>query len=359
MAKALFIGNGSNKAAKAKKVYIGDSNNKARKVKKIYIGDSNNKARLCWSSGGLDKIAYCTNKGYGYYCHNGATALGSTYEISPFMATTSMQLERISSMAYDGKGRLVCIHPNSSGNSGYKCSYYSDDGGITWKVSNFDSTNSSTNYLSQQLTYCNGYFVVPASYGSIYYSKDGINWTSRVVKSSNKFKKVVYGNGKYMIIHSSSGYGYYSTNLESGTWTTMGNSNGICEIAYGNGIFVGYDNNTGLCVYDEANNTWNLTSTEITSSYEAVKGMAFANGKFVFATNSYVAYSEDGVTWTKYNSGSTFLGNNYISSLSSNGELFFAGLSVGRIAYSSDGINWTIIDAYGTTNGTITGICGT
>jgi len=356
MANTLYIGNVNNLSKKAKNLYIGDSNNIARKAKKIYIGDENNKARLCYSSG-LDKIVYCTSKGYTYYCHDRGTVLQGTYDISPYMPTSS-EIVRVSSIAYDGNSRLVCTHPNSSGSSAYNSAFYSDDGGINWYQSNLYSTNANSNYISQHLTYCNGYFIVPNYYGFIQYSTDGINWKDQLVLSDNKFKKVVYGNGKYIIIHYNGG-AYYNTDLETGSWKATGSSYGICEIAYGNGIFVGYMSGNGFYIYDETKNIWVLKSTEIVSTNENITGMAYANGRFVFTTRSYVAYSDDGINWTKYSSGSAFLGYNYVTSLNSNGELFFAGISNGRIAYSSDGINWTIIDAYGITNGTITGICGT
>ena len=81
----------------------------------------------------------------------------------------------------------------------------------------------------------------------------------------------------------------------------------------------------------------------------AFADIAYGNNRFVAVGGDQIAYSTDGITWTKV-TNSTFTGTTPTCIAYGNNR-FVAGGGVGKMAYSSDGVTWTAVtnSTFGTT----------
>jgi hypothetical protein len=208
-------------------------------------------------------------------------------------------------------------------------------------------TTASVTSPSTPVLFYNGTYVVGAyqsSYGRIYSSTDGTNWTQRVSQfaglagyppysgavapnATNKF--LMGGNGGYLY-RSTDGVNW--TNLSN---TAMGSQRANSITSNGNSLYVVVgDGGKIITSTDGASFT---TRTSNTSNNLAC--VAFGNNLFVaVGENGTVRTSSDGTTWTTVNGLSGQLN-----------EVFYAAgqtypwvilLQTGNIYYSTDGSTW-------------------
>lgn len=333
MAKALFIGNGSNKATKAKKVYIGDSNNKARKVKKIYIGDGNNKARLCWS--GINGNVVFTKIGVT------SNTANKVYYSKNFGAVQEVVLPNTPSGILEckvacSKNRFVAVI-STVNSSSYSSIYYSDDC-INWTPVKGMTTQSGT-YINIRYIEETGYFII-VNNRNIFYSTDGISWNNQQIASEYKLTDIAYGNGVYLVTANNM-YAYTITGGLGGTVNTVydptGKTNFSC-VAYGDGLFVAHKPNEGIYYLNLDSRTWTLATnlTKTITAHDEIS-IAYGNGMFlVGSTFNGMFYSYDGKTWSSYTAPYRLL------KVSFDGEKFL-GTSDSSYGYSYDGLNWTYV----------------
>jgi hypothetical protein len=166
------------------------------------------------------------------------------------------------------------------------------------------------------------------------------NWTAVTNSpfgSSDSFASIAYGGGKwlaactYKMAYSADGI----------TWTkvtdsTFGDS-GILAVAYGAGkwVAVGYDEKTAYSA--DGGVTWTAGNPTTLGDY-GVRKVAYGGDRWVAVGDGGVAYSTDGVTWTKV----TGYSENF-RHVAYGGGKWVAVLTAGRIWYSADGATWTAV----------------
>jgi len=84
------------------------------------------------------------------------------------------------------------------------------------------------------------------------------------------------------------------------------------------------------------------------SGVSHIRSIAYGNGKFIAASSSLgfsseevIAYSADGINWTK--AANNPFGTGGIDEIAFGNGKFVAVGTQSRMAYSSDGINWTAV----------------
>ena len=164
------------------------------------------------------------------------------------------------------------------------------------------------------------------------------------------------------------GFGFGGGYVNTNGWTIVGidgifgKDNAINTITYGNGKYVAGGDN-GKIAYSTNGITWNIADTgtvfEYYSSFDGnryanVNSIAWGKDKFVaVGSNSKVATSPDGITWTAIPETNAFTYTDQsgtdniklsIGSIAYGKDKFVAGCTNGHIAYSSDGVTWTTIN---------------
>lgn len=263
--------------------------------------------------------------------------------------------------------------------------YYlrSVDDGLTWSkvVTPFYRTAAYRDTFTT-LAFGNNVWVARGSRQELYYSDDGLTWTSAIVGG---IKHLIFGGGKFMVTKYFPNYQGGSrsfTSTDGITWTEGGS---ILETLqdYDDGFLI-YGN--GVYLFSATSNGWFRRSTDGGVTWTTVNSMSssgtchliFANGQFIrviaqttTGTNNYehdyhYYTSTDGQNWsyTKYNWLS--LGFKLIESrqIVSANNLFWA-YGNGELYKSSDGISWTQTSrdnrmkvAYGNGNYIATGVNG-
>ncbi len=181
--------------------------------------------------------------------------------------------------------------------------------------------------------------------GNIFYSDDGINWSSSSSlfngsiyailynKISNKWQAIGDHNSTKSISYSSNGI-----NWNFGSGYTFSSINSIS--AKGTTWVVG---GTGdVVTYSTDSTTWTPSDANLlmTTCY----GLATDGHKFIGVGNgtNKIIYSSDGITWLSCDTNNIF-NNGYGTCIASNGEVWVAGANSGsdnRLVYSYDGFNW-------------------
>jgi len=244
----------------------------------------------------------------------------------------------IYSVAY-GNNRFV------AGGNGGRFAYSTN--GTTWISS---TMSEGTSYIVQGITY-GTQFVAVGYYGRIDYSSDGTSWTNvtDTTFGSSFINGVAYGSGKYVAV-GEDGKMAYSTN--GSTWTTVTDStfgtSAIYGITYAAGKFVAVGA-SGKMAYSTTGTSWTTvadsqfsTSTIYGITYGGPSGME----KFIAVGGNYIAYSTDGITWSRATSGyySGGLFSRGLNRIAWGGNKFVIVASAGVMLYSLDGINWGRID---------------
>lgn len=158
--------------------------------------------------------------------------------------------------------------------------YYSTDG-ITW-------TSTGLTERPYCLYYGGGKFVL-CTYNSIYYSTGGTTSWNKSSQTVTSPQHIFYAHS-YWLLSTSKGF-YYSTNGSSWTQSSTLNCN---HCYYGNGIYV-LCTTTGI-MYSRDLKSW--TSTNVTSSANCAE---YHNGLWMAATGKGAYYSTDGITWIQTN----------------------------------------------------------
>jgi hypothetical protein len=222
--------------------------------------------------------------------------------------------------------------------------------GTTW------TTITSGSIMGECSTaFINGVYVTGGymnSFGQIFSSTDGINWTQRVSQTGNaagrppKAVATSSGSTNKFVVTGNSGHTYYSTNGTS--WNFVNMADGMNGATSNNTtyIIVGGSN----LIYSSTNGqTWTQRSSA--SSPGSWYDVAWGNGLFVAVGDSgHINTSTDGASWT--NRTSTSGTTQAIRDVSYNASASFpwmASLQNGSVILSTDGINW-ILRTTGTTS---------
>lgn len=208
---------------------------------------------------------------------------------------------------------------------------------------------NSTNILMplskqwESSAYGNGKFVAIGNYSNkAVYSDDGINWTETTLPSESQWNSIVYGNNKFVTIAGSydgvsSNTSAYSTDGITWTASTLPSSADWLAITFGNGKFIAIATNSKVA-YSEDGISWSEDSIyEYTNSWISV---ACGSNRFVVISSfGDFAYSEDGIDWTT--SSLPSINGTYCSIIYENDKFVVVGNDTNELLYSEDGINWT------------------
>jgi len=219
-------------------------------------------------------------------------------------------------------------------------------------------SNVSGNVLTLKPSNANTTFTATVSGSSLIALNGTITYTNGTTADA---PGTINGNGN----GNGNGDGYVNAN----GWTIVDVSSifgtarsAINAITYGNGKYVAGGAN-GKIAYSTNGIKWSIADTgtifEYYSSlegtrYASVNGIAWGKDKFVaVGSNSIVATSPDGITWTAIPETNAFTYTNQsgtdniklsIGSIAYGKDKFVAGCTNGHIAYSSDGLTWTAIN---------------
>ena len=203
-------------------------------------------------------------------------------------------------------------------------------------------------------------------------SPDGETWTIVSPAPGGNVTGIAFGDGVFMGVGPNGGM-RYSADF-SAVWTTVsgltgtngifGNSNSINAVAYGGGKFFagGQNGRSALVTYDATTETGTsavsnidaaFTSTQFKTSQftvaKTVQSATYGGGKFVaVGFEGNIAYSTDGVTWTKATPPGTFgtgQQTQNIMAVAYGGGKFIVGTGYtnGKMATSADGVTWTAV----------------
>jgi len=230
---------------------------------------------------------------------------------------------------------------------------------MTWTV----VTNTTFgDYAIYDIAYGNGTFVVGGYDGKMAYSTDdGKTWIAVDVSGifgSNSIEAIAFGGGTF-VAGDRRGKMAYSTNGVA--WTAVANStfdsnNNIVGIAFGDNTFVAVSQ-LGEMAYSKNNGeTWTAVTDsgiwDYFDSYDnstrkvSINDIAYGNGKFVAGGGDRkMAYSSDGVTWTKIEITPQSEKFNSIGTIAFGNGRFVASDSYSYtiMGYSTDGITWTTV----------------
>lgn len=210
------------------------------------------------------------------------------------------------------------------------------------------SQTSSVHVISQgigSLTFGNGKFIglinsgVEGYSGQGYLSSDGVNWKSTSLPAtSTLWKSIAFGNGSFVAIAdfwSNSGTGSV-VSADGTNWSASNLPKGNLwqSVVFGNGVFLALDGSTHSAVSQDGV-SWSVYNSVPTGLSRAVYG----NGVFLALDSSgYCALSTDGMVWANYGSsgsrGPIAFGN---------GTFVIASGAVNSLSTqtSKDGITWT------------------
>ena len=190
-----------------------------------------------------------------------------------------------------------------------------------------------------------------ASYSSLGYSYDGINWTASSSGKSilSNCVGVDYGNGMFVAVGSGTSYniaysydGINWTGCASNTFFGNASFYGYC-VKYANSMWVAGGSGTSSQLIGYSNNGINWTLAGATQLNAGINGFEY-NGTIWVAVgtnttnNASVIYSSNGISWTSANSANTLSVGRAVKW---NGSKFVAvGSGPSRIT-STNGINWT------------------
>jgi len=185
--------------------------------------------------------------------------------------------------------------------------------GTSWTLSSFGTIPGfSASVSGSNISYNNGYFVVPCAYSSgtfrniMPWSTNGTTWNYTVSGTGAGASMPVYGNGYWLSGSSLSSVFNYTTNPSTTQWQAggiIGSTPNPANACYGNGVWVSLINGSSIGYYVASGvaptGTWSSMSMPFSIAWY---GAIYGNGYFVAlanATNS-AAYSTNGITWTSF-----------------------------------------------------------
>jgi hypothetical protein len=185
--------------------------------------------------------------------------------------------------------------------------------------------------------------------GTVAASADGVQWTVATAllpgaDFNTSVTGLTYGSGLYVVTS------YSGTWASSDTVHWTAGTTGITAVTAGGGQFVGVAAANGLALASTDGVNW----TE-TSFFGIGSSVAWANGKFISLSGSYLYASADGVTWpmtatlAAYSDGALLsTGVDFVQPAGTdtsfeNGDR----IDVNVVATSTDGVAWTYHHRYG------------
>lgn len=222
--------------------------------------------------------------------------------------------------------------------------------GVTWTAITSGSLMGECNTVFYNGVYVTGGYM--SSYGQIWSSTDGINWTQRVSSTGGaagrppKAIATSSGSTNKFVVTGNSGHTYYSTNGTSWTLTNLADSmNGI---ASNNSTYVIVGGGSRIYSSTDGQNWSQRTQASSPGDWWDV---AWGNGLFVaVGASGHINTSTDGTTWVNRTSTSgTTQTIRDVTYNASAGYPWMASLQNGSAMFSTDGINW-ITKTTGTTN---------
>ena len=220
-------------------------------------------------------------------------------------------------------------------------------GNRTWKVvlsqigtnndiTDWQQVNNTNNFKS--VVYGNGKFIaLPSANQLIWYSTDGINWTSIGVPGFFA-SQIAFGNGQFVSVGYVGGVtptAYVFTSVDGLTWTsrTPASNDIYGNLHYGNGLWVAIALNSytsGAIMTSPDAITWTLQT--MPAGVGGLSGITYGKGVWVATTIASPAtfiISYDGITWSDISTG---FGSTTI--------FYQNGIFTTGYHYSTDGINW-------------------
>ncbi|HMA78708.1 MAG TPA: hypothetical protein VKP88_06295, partial [Candidatus Paceibacterota bacterium] len=271
------------------------------------------------------------------YANDGLTALGAGATITAAVGTSTPSLHSTTTAA-DGSFTITDIATSTIG---------------AWATSSFGTGSN----VIERLAYGNGLFVAVARlFGSdvMYYSYDGLSWSSTAIDSDMRLQDVVYGNGLFVAVGGEdNGANTVAVSSDGINWTTsipLATNNRWEGVAYGNGRFVAVGDcdpvgPSDCAMYSDDGVNW--TATPIATDEEGWVKVAYGDGTFVAVSNGgpgtigTIGYSSDGVSWATTSAPG---GGIWFRDITYGDGLFVAvgrdNLFNGVVATSSDGQNW-------------------
>ena len=198
-----------------------------------------------------------------------------------------------------GNGRFVAV-----ASSGTSRVMISTNGGLTWEgVTSADPFVANNEWAS--IAYGNNTFVASSvnNPGGMMYSLDsGATWQATSI-TTGRWTSVVYLNGKFIaagaagIAHSVDGQ-QWEISTPTNSWPAPPVF-GWQSVAYGNGRYVAVGtNSSGVKKFATSTDGINWTGGPMPANLDSTARMVYGGGRFVAATGSSVAISNDGgETW--------------------------------------------------------------
>ena len=186
------------------------------------------------------------------------------------------------------------------------------------------TTRKNTGNNLNDVTFGNNVFVAVGTSGTIFRSTNGTSWSEIDITPSNDLKGIIYGKNLFVFVAES--IIYYSA--DGITWTSSDNA--VPGVDYGNGVFVSVG---GTILTSSDGKSWSDTKP---SSYTyQLQAVAYGNGTWVIVPTSggTVLTSIDGTTWTSISGFNAHI-IEYINSY------FLTIIGSGDLKYSLNGSSW-------------------
>jgi hypothetical protein len=159
--------------------------------------------------------------------------------------------------------------------------------GLSWDA----GMRIGTNYLNA-VAHLGGQFIAVGDNGTILTSPDALGWISRSSGTTNHLLAVTYGNGRFVVCGTAS---QLTVSTDGISWTALTlatiTPNNLSSISFGNGVFVvpetfqeySWTSVINVLVSTDAQ-SWTRRYIASSSYYpDAIHGVAFGNGTFVFS----------------------------------------------------------------------------
>lgn len=239
----------------------------------------------------------------------------------------------LESVEWTSAGHRNVSYPIAYGNGIYVDTHfqYSTDG-INWQASNL-------NEYGNDVKFGNGVFVGTTSGSGVYYSTDGMTWTSAAgdAQSNGTYLQIGFNGSQWVICGSVDEetlipddypilYSADGINWEEADWYEF---NSIA-VAYGNGKWVvaGWGN----IIYSEDGHNWDYCEVD---GWDYFTDICYSNGTWIATAEEGIYRSTDGYEWTQVNNLDYFY---YVNG--ANG-VWLAPAYNGGVYYSiDDGITW-------------------